>query len=195
MGFHLAAHLRLGRSGFRVLLLERWVNVVKVRGNGWGLDANKWTWCRWKAVSTLHWGWVASLAIMSGMLLSTWRLLTGKAWLVIFRLKTLRLCCQGLKSNSCRVWEISNTGAFEPASKEKSGRLGKGTFRVFELLRSVFEGATLVCWMWQRYSEICDWEISPWFPDVRIQENPGAIGAVIVTSTSTKKLQLLWHLY
>ena len=118
---------------------------------------------------------------MSGMLLSTWRLLTGKAWLVIFR-----LCCQGLKSNSCRVWEISNTGAFEPASKEKSGRLGKGTFKVFELLRSVFEGATLVCWMWQRYSEICDWEISAWFPDVRIQENPGAIGTVIVTSTSTK---------
>ena len=75
--------------------------------------------------------------------------------LVPFR-PLIKYCCQGLKSNSCRVWEISNTGAFEPASKEKSGRLGKGTFKVFELLRSVFEGATLVCWMWQRYSEICD---------------------------------------
>ena len=75
--------------------------------------------------------------------------------LVPFR-PLIKYCCQGLKSNSCRVWEISNTGAFEPASKEKSGRLGKGTFKVFELLQSVFEGATLVCWMWQRYSEICD---------------------------------------
>ena len=51
MGFHLAAHLRLGRSGFRVLLLERWgiedVSESNHGANGRGpetLDAGeKWS--------------------------------------------------------------------------------------------------------------------------------------------------------
>ena len=108
----------------------------------------------------------------------------------------IKYCCQGLKSNSCRVWEISNTGAFEPASKEKSGRLGKGIFKVFELLRSVFRRCNTCLldvaekrWdMWLR-----DIGLISWCADTR---EPWSNWSSYCDINIYKKLQeLLWHLY